>query len=133
MKISSKQCAQTLFELTLGKSENEIDSVILKFVKLLKKNKQLKKTNDIIKKFNEIYNKANGIIEAEIVTIRELGSEQFSKIESFLKEKYSVKKVILKSKIDKNIKGGIIIKVGDEVLDGSIKGRLNELARILKS
>lgn len=133
MKISTKQYAQTLFELTQEKSEIEVDGVIKRFAELLKKNKQLKRITDIIKKFSEIYNKENGIIEVEMATARELESEQTNKIKSFLKEKYSVKEVLLKSKIDEKTKGGIIIRVEDEILDGSISRQLRELEKMLKN
>jgi len=39
--------------------------------------------------------------------------------------------VILKNIIDESIKGGVILRVGDEILDGSIAGRLNDLKKIL--
>ena len=41
-----------------------------------------------------------------------------------MKEKYKAKEVVIKNKIDENIKGGIIIKVGDEIVDASISGKL---------
>ena len=43
----------------------------------------------------------------------------------------SDKEIITNNIIDKNIKGGIIIKVGDEVLDGSVSAQLKRLEKEL--
>jgi len=132
MKISSKQYAQTLFELTQDKSENDIDNVVRKFAEVLKKNKQMKLFADIIKKFSDSYNKENGIVELEVISAREISEEQIEKIKDFVKDKYKARKVLLVKKIDQKIKGGIILKVGDEILDECVNRKLQELGRMLK-
>ena len=131
MKITTKQYAQTLFELTQNKSDGEVDSVVKKFAELLKKNRQLKALPGVIGKFLDIYNKENGIIEADIAVINKLNEQQIESIENFLKKRYSAKEVVLKIKVDKNIKGGIVIKVNGEVLDGSMARQLQELRKVL--
>ncbi len=131
MKISAKQYAQTLYELTRDKSAGDIDSVIVKFIKLLKENRQLKMLAGIIKRFSEIYNKENGIAEVEVISRRKLSENQIDKIKDFILQKYQSKEIILKNSENKNIKGGVIIKVGDEVLDGSVVGKLIRLRKEL--
>ncbi|MCD6149492.1 ATP synthase F1 subunit delta [bacterium] len=132
MKISAKQYAQALYDLTGGKSEADVGGVIIKFAEELKRGGQLKLTNKIIEKFNEIWNEQNGIIEAEVVSARGLESYQVCKAENYIKEKYKAKKVVLKNRVDGNIKGGIIIKVGDEIMDGSVAGKLRKLKENLR-
>lgn len=133
MKITATQYAKTLFELTADKSQKEIDVVVANFVKLLNQKRQLKLAPKVMVKFNEIWNEANGIVEAEVASARKLESSQVEKLESFIKEKYQAKKVIINNKIDLSIKGGIVIKVGDEVMDGSVQTQLNNLRNILTS
>lgn len=132
MKVSTIQYSKLLYELTAGKSRQNIDNIIVKFTELLVKNRQIKLAGKIIEKFSEIYNKKNGIVEAEVATARKLESFQVHKIESYIKEKYKAKEVVINNKVDKNIKGGIIIKVGDEIVDVSIKSRLINLNKLLK-
>lgn len=131
MKITSTQYAKSLYEVTAEKSKHEIDGVIAGFLKVLRKKNQMKLAKKIIEKFSEIYNKKNGIVEAEVATSRKLESSQVHKVESYIKERYSAKKVILNNKIDLDIKGGIIIKIGDEILDASIARSLAELKNAL--
>ena len=81
----------------------------------------------ISKKFEEIWNKENGVVMAEITSREKLDEKSLKKIENFIKEKYVAKKVLIKNITDEKIKGGIVIEVGDEVLDGSIEGQLTRL------
>ncbi|NLC30933.1 MAG: ATP synthase F1 subunit delta [Candidatus Moranbacteria bacterium] len=131
MKISTKQYAQALYELTLGKSESEVGIVVEKFVKELVKNNQTKSATKIIDNFNNIYNRENGIIEAEIESREQLQTEVLEKIEKYLIKKYNAKQIILNKKINPEIKGGVIIKAGDEITDLSVAGSLNRLRREL--
>ncbi|HRY82805.1 MAG TPA: ATP synthase F1 subunit delta [Candidatus Moranbacteria bacterium] len=131
MKITATQYAKTLYEMTEKKSQKEIDNVMENFVKVLAKNNQLKFKKNIIAKFEEIYDRENGIVTAQVVSREKLESGMIKKITDFLKSKYKAKEVVVENKIDENIKGGIIIKVGDEVLDGSVINQLNNLKKML--
>lgn len=132
MKISAIQYSKSLYELTAGKSRQDIDNIIVKFTQLLIKNHQLRLADKIIEKFSDIYNKKNGIIEAEITTRDEASAEARTQVLTYLRNKYKAKEVILNNKIDKNIKGGIVIKVGDEIVDASISGKLRSLKSSLE-
>lgn len=127
MKVSAKQYASTLYDLTNEKSDSEIDDVIVKLVAYMKKTGDMKKSQDVINQFGEIYNKKNNIVEANIISARELNTDEQKKARLFIKEKYKSDSVVMNNVIDENIKGGIIIRVGDEILDGSISGRINKL------
>jgi F-type H+-transporting ATPase subunit delta len=131
MKITAAQYANTLYELTAGKPKQEVDGVVAGFLKVLQKNNQLKMTGKIIEKFNGIYNRKNGIIEAEITSRETLDKDVSNKLRNYVSTKYKAKEVVLINKIDDQIKGGIIIKVGDEIVDASIGKSLVELKRVL--
>ncbi|EKE16113.1 MAG: hypothetical protein ACD_11C00030G0021 [uncultured bacterium] len=132
MKISIKQYAQTLFDLTDGKSEQEISDVVKKFFVVLKKDGQIKNSKRIIEKFSETWNVVNGIVEAEVTTISAMEKATSDKIEKFVKEKYLAKKVVIKNIIDEKIKGGLILRVGNEVLDASVNNQLEKLGKFLQ-
>lgn len=132
MKVNAIQYSKLLYEVTAGKSRQDIDNIIVKFTALLIKNRQIKLIGKIIEKFSEIYNKKNGIVEADVITRYKIQDIMIKQIEKFVKEKYKVKEVVLNSKIDENIKGGIIIKVGDEIVDASISGKLRSLKSSLE-
>jgi F-type H+-transporting ATPase subunit delta len=131
MKVSIKQYSQTLFELTDGKSEQEVLDIVKKFAEKLKADGKLKNTGKIMEKFAEIHNAKNGVVVAEITTKEKVEQKIIEKIEKFIKEKYSANIVEMKIVIDEKIKGGVIIKVGDEVIDGSVEAQLKKLKNIL--
>ena len=131
MKISPTQYARTLYELTADKSQEEIDGVVGEFGKLLEKKNQAKILPKIIGKFSEIWNKENGIIEAEVMSAHKLENHQIQKVATYLKEKYKAKEVLIDNIVNKSIKGGVIIRVNDEVMDGSVERNLKDLRKSL--
>ncbi|HEX8974185.1 MAG TPA: ATP synthase F1 subunit delta [Patescibacteria group bacterium] len=133
MKVTAQQYAQALLELTDGKSEQEISAVVEKFALQLKKDGQLKNIERIMQKFSALFNKQNGIVEAEVVSREKLGAEMIKELEKFIREKYSADVVAIENVVDADIKGGIIIKVGDEILDGSVATQLKKLKKTLSN
>ncbi len=131
MKISTLQYASTLFDLTENKSQEEVLSVLTKFAEQLKNDGQLKNADKIMEKFSDLYNSKNGIVMAQITTSQKVENLNVKEIEQFVQRKYDAKKVELKIVVDENIKGGIVIRVGDEVLDASVGGQLEKLRREL--
>lgn len=138
MRVSPKQYAQALYDLTDGKSKPEIEKAVADFSLYIYRNRKLKFTEKIVEQFAAIHNREKGIVEADVLTREKMGAELEKKIRDFLKEKYlayrqagQAKEVLLKNTIDESIRGGIILKVGDEIIDGSIAGRLGELRNIL--
>lgn len=131
MKASATQYAKTLYELAANKNKSEIDGIIANFAKLLAKNNRLKMAPAIIEKFGNIWNRENGILEAEVESAYPLDDETSGKIKKEIKERHGAKEVILNNKINKDIRGGIIIKIGDEVTDGSVKKQLKMLKQAL--
>ncbi len=131
MKINKTQYAQALYELTKGKSKEEMGSVIEKFVANLQKNGFLNMGEGIIEKFQEIYDAKEGIVRAKIYAGRELDDEIVSRIIKAIQQKYQAKKVEWTVVVEKNLKGGLKIVVGEDVFDATIAGRLKKLEKAL--
>jgi len=127
MKISATQYAKALYEATKDKKHQEIDVAVSNFFNILVKSNQSKLAPKIMASFKKIWNKEEGIVEAEVITRNKIQDTITKQIEKFIKEKYKAEKVVIINKVDENIKGGVIIKVGDEVLDGSIANQLRNL------
>ena len=132
MKITARQYAKTLYEVTKDKNHEEINGIISQLVDIFRKNSQLRLKNDIIKRYEEIYNQEKGIISAKVFSRKKLDGEMEKEISEFIKKKYKAEKVETENNIDESIKGGIIIRIGDEVLDGSLDRKLKELKSALE-
>ena len=131
MRASAKQYGKVLYDLTDGKSKPEIEKSLAGFARYLRKERKLKLSGKIIENFAKFYDQKNGIVEAEIVTAEKISTEMEKKIKSYIEKKYKAKRVVVKNVVDPDIKGGMVLRIGDEVMDGSIAGRLNKLKSIL--
>lgn len=128
MKITIKQYAQSLYE-SLAEIESEVDVKVAlnNFVKLLSARRSLNKTGKIIAEFEKIWNREQGIVEGELVSAKKLDNGIIELLNCHIVKLLSIKEVNLANQIDKNILGGFIVKVGDTVIDGSVKNQLNNL------
>ena len=133
MKISVNQYAKTLLELTEGKTEQEVSDIVKKFADILKKDGQIKNAPRIIEKFSEVFNAKHRIVEVIMTTRQKSEDQSIKEVEEFVKKKYDAKEVNIKNIIDEKIKGGIIIKVGNEVIDASVGGQLGKLKKVLSN
>lgn len=107
------------------------DKIMVKFLGLLVQKKRAEILPEIAEEFQAMVNEENNIVYGSVVTAIELSSELQSKVQATL-EKLTGKKVKLISNIDPSILGGIVAKVGDLVLDGSIKAQLAGLNDSIK-
>lgn len=133
MKITAKQYAKTLHALTKEVDTARIDLILENFVKVLQKNGQLKMKNAIIEKFTDIHNRENGILTGTLIFSREPSTELLKAVEAAIREKYDVREAILNKLVDEKIKGGVIVKIGDEIFDASVTGQLKKLGMRLKN
>ncbi|OGF39862.1 ATP synthase F1 subunit delta [Candidatus Falkowbacteria bacterium RIFOXYC2_FULL_47_12] len=128
MKITIKQYAQSLYEVLAEiESEADVKVALNNFVKLLSARRSLNKTGKIIAEFEKIWNREQGIVEGELVSAKKLDNGIIELLNCHIVKLLSIKEVNLANQIDKNILGGFIVKVGDTVIDGSVKNQLNNL------
>ncbi len=102
------------------------------FVRLLSENNRLPLMADIQGIFEELRAEAEGEIEADVTTAFELTDAQREKMTAALSKKLD-RKVRIVSTVDSSLIGGAIIKAGDLVIDGSVKGRLEKMTNSLAS
>tara|TARA_B100000073_G_C23623527_1_gene529540 strand:- start:429 stop:968 length:540 start_codon:yes stop_codon:yes gene_type:complete len=108
-----------------------LDDLNLNFLRLLKKKNRLNLLPSIASYFQEIVDDNAGIVRGEVIAAVSIEND-LSEIESSLSKKLN-KKVILSSSIDQSIIGGIKIRIGDRLFDGTVKSKLNKLKEDLLS
>ncbi|MFA6306739.1 MAG: ATP synthase F1 subunit delta [Patescibacteria group bacterium] len=127
MRIKPKQLALSLYESVDGKSPSQVKAVIAKFIELLAEKNMLAKEDKIIAQFIKIWNEKRGIIEAEAAGANKLDKANIKLLENYIIKLSGAKEVLISEKIDKNILGGVIVRYGDKIIDGSLKTQLEEL------
>ena len=82
----------------------------------------LKEMNDLRK----------GVVRAEVTTAVRLGDAYYARLQAQL-EKMTGKKVVLDRREDPGIIGGVVTRIGDTIIDGSLRARLDEMKQTLLS
>ncbi len=127
MKITAKKYAEALFEATEGKSEKEAKQIIARLLKLMIADRGLKDANLLIENFIKIWNKKNSLSLVDVTTAVKTTATSQKMIIEYIAKILKVEKVEISNKIDKSILGGVIIREGDKIFDGSLRGRLYDL------
>lgn len=107
------------------------DTILTRFLNLLLEKKRADILPDIAHEMQVMVDQEQNISHGSVVSAIELDGALKEKIQQTL-EKITGNKVILEVSVDPSIIGGIVAKVGDLVLDGSIKTQLNGLKESIK-
>jgi len=86
----------------------------------------------IVKQFEQELNQRMGFAEAEIVSARDLSVDQRRSLESEL-ERVTGKKVRANYSRDPAILGGVVVRMGSTIYDGSVKGKLERIREQLSN
>ena len=103
-----------------------IQGLAANFLKLVSSNRRLFVVQDIIKAYRALAAKARGEISAEVTSAVPLNSEQIAALKETLKASMG-KDVTLQSRVDPNLLGGLIVKLGSRMIDSSLKTKLQNI------
>ncbi|MBD1147453.1 F0F1 ATP synthase subunit delta [Pelagibacterales bacterium SAG-MED31] len=118
-----------IFESLLKKiNANELTST---FLKVIEKNKRFSNLASIITQFMNINSQKRGDVLADITSAGELNEDQKNNITNQLKSILG-DKLSLSFDVDKNIIGGLIVKVGSKMIDTSLANKINKLKIAMK-
>ena len=106
--------------------KENVQPMVLNFLKLLVVKGRMTNLFEIIKEYKELYNEALGLVEGIVYSTTVLNNDQIKAIETAVSKKEG-KKVLLTSKIDESLIGGIKVVIEDHVYDGSMKNKINSL------
>ena len=101
------------------------------FVKVLAENDRLSLLPEIGAQFETLKANAEGTVEATITSAQELTQAQIDELVAGLKAKFN-RSVSVQVAVDPELIGGAVIAIGDQVIDGSVKGRLQRMSFALQ-
>lgn len=117
-------------EIFAGICADKIDQSNKNLILLLAENERLGVLPAIAELYETLRSEAEGMVEAEVISAMPLSSDQESVLKESLKKKLG-SDVSLTSSVDESLIGGVIIRAGDMVIDGSIKSQLASLSNAL--
>lgn len=116
-----------LLGLFLDVCGRQVDAEAANFVRLVIGNRRLGLLADIAAQFEQLKAAAERRVEASVLSAYVLDADQLAGLEQALKRKLG-RDVRLSAQVDKSLVGGVVIRAGDLVIDGSVRGRLADLA-----
>ena len=127
-QISTKQKKKTFINIF----KNNIDEELLSFLLILIEKNRILFLREKLNEMEKIDLERKNIYKGIVKTIEPLSRNQYNELLSKLEKKYN-KKIILEQVIDPSILGGIYVRVNNEVMDGTVKLRLEQIKELMLS
>ena len=106
----------------------DTNNYLVSFLMLLVDKRRIIFLEGICQKYIELLRKLNNIVLAEVSSATELNQNQLDSISAKIKAITNAAGVEVQTTIDPNLIGGVIIKVGSQVLDSSLRGQLRRIS-----
>jgi F-type H+-transporting ATPase subunit delta len=109
----------------------KLDPITTNFVQVLARNGRKSQLRAVVRAFRRLAAEHRGETIAEVVTARPLNDDQLSQLRQQLRNRAG-RDVNIDAQVDPTILGGIVVKLGSQRIDASIRTKLNRLAQAMK-
>lgn len=109
----------------------QLHPYVLNFLMLLVERRRILFLEGICKQYQALLRKLNQTVLAEVISTVELTEEQQQTITQKVQRMTGAERIELETSINPDLIGGVIIKVGSQVLDASIRGQLRRITNSL--
>jgi F-type H+-transporting ATPase subunit delta len=109
-----------------------ISGIAANFIKLVAAKRRLFAIRDMIADYGKLYDSWRGVARAEVTTAAALSDAHVAAIKDALKGVTGGKDVEISVKVEPAIIGGLIVKLGSRMVDGSLKTKLNSIRTRMK-
>lgn len=109
----------------------QLDPLTKNFLGVLAENRRLAQIGGIIRSFTLLVSNHKGETTAEVTSAHPLNDDQIAALAAQLRSRVG-RDVAIELKVDPEILGGLKVKVGSQLIDSSIRTRLNTLAQAMK-
>jgi F-type H+-transporting ATPase subunit delta len=127
-----KVSAEQLYGIVMAGVNREIPAEAQNLVRVLISNDRLTVLPVLRRLYEERKNEYEGVTEAEIVSAFPMADGELAELVSDLERRFK-RKIEPRVTVDQELIGGARIVVGDEVIDGSVRAKLQDMALALKS
>jgi len=108
-----------------------LDPLTSNFLGVLARNRRLSQLSGVIRAFNTLAASHRGEINAEVTSAHPLDDGQLDAIRKNLRARMG-RDIAVDMNVDPAILGGLVVKIGSQMIDGSIRTKLNNLAHAMK-
>jgi F-type H+-transporting ATPase subunit delta len=108
-----------------------LDPITRNFLGVLARNRRLAQLGSVIRAFDMLAAGHRGEVTAEVVSAHPLSDDQVAALKANLKARTG-RDIAVDLAVDPSILGGLVVKVGSRMIDGSIRTKLDTLAHAMK-
>lgn len=126
-KISNKVVARAIYESVKGKSGEAMESSIKNSVAFIARKNFLSKSAEILGHIQDFVDTDHGTVRAKVLSKKKPSPKAVEQIKHFLQERFKAKDVHLDWKEDESVLGGVRIEAKDEVIDLSLRNKIDQL------
>jgi len=109
----------------------DLDPLTSNFLGVLAQNRRLSQLPAIVRAFNTLWAQHRGETTAEVTSAHPLDDDQVEALKANLGSRTG-RKIAVDLNVDPSILGGLIVKIESQMIDGSIRTKLNSLAHAMK-
>ena len=118
-----RQAKQEAVEKIFG---GELSPMTMNFLRLLLDKQRISLLKEIVQQYETFSNEAQGILVADVTTARSISDGMGEKLMAKLGE-LTGKTIKLRKHLDEKLLGGAVVRMGDHLIDGSLKSRMKAL------
>ncbi|MFF0974368.1 F0F1 ATP synthase subunit delta, partial [Proteus mirabilis] len=130
--LSGSLASEKLADIFIDLCGDQIDEHAQNLIRVMAENDRLSTLPEVLSQFIQLRAVLESTVDVEVTSAIELTKQQLANISAAMEKRLS-RKVKLNCKIDKSVIAGMIIRAGDLVIDGSVRGRLERLTDVLQS
>ena len=109
-----------------------VSTLTANFLKLVASKRRLFAVETMVRDFNALNDAAKGLTRARVTVAEPISDEQWADLEHTLSEMSDGKSVKMDVFIDPEIIGGLVVKLGSRMIDGSLRTKLNAVRTRMK-
>lgn len=129
--VGNPQLSPAQVASVIADAAGQLSAEQMNFVRVLADNERLEVLPEITSSFDALRNAHEGVLDARIASAYPLNEQQISDIVATLAGKYG-KQVKATVNVQPDLIGGVSIRIGDQVIDASVRGKLARMASAMK-
>jgi len=130
-KVTNKQLAQALHELTKKADKKEVPQLLRAFIEYVFRKGMFREMPAIIEQYGKHYDKEKGICSLIVTSRYSLTSAQLKTIEQKYLKKLKCETIEIETRLDEKILGGYKVQIGDSVEDATVRTKIKQLEQYL--